>query len=139
MNASGRLDRRAAALRGLHTAIAAAELGSLAHVWTCALTGRRDRVLAASIAALSLEGVGLLIGRGGCPLAPLQQRFGDPVPLFEFVLPPRAAKAAVPLLAAAAVTGVATIAIRTAARGPRKPVSSASCNDKQVFHSIQKT
>ncbi|MCH7230577.1 hypothetical protein L0U85_06875 [Glycomyces sp. L485] len=113
MSATERLGRRARALRGLHTVIAAAELASLVHVWACALSGRRDRALPVSITALSLEGVGLLIGRGDCPLAPLQRQVGDPVPLFELALPPRAAKAAVPVLAAVAVGGMVTLALRS--------------------------
>lgn len=92
--------------------IAVVQLGSLVHVWRCALTRRRDRLLYVSVAALSIEGVGLLIGRGDCPLGPMQQRLGDPVPLFELVLPPRAAKAAVPVLAATAVGGLAVVAVR---------------------------
>ena len=54
----------------------------------------------------------LVIGRGNCPLGPLQSRAGDPVPLFELVLPPRAAKAAIPILAAVAVAGLALVAGR---------------------------
>jgi hypothetical protein len=66
-----------------------------------------------SITALSLEGIGLLIGRGDCPLTPLQRRVADPVPLFELVLPPRAAKVAVPVLAAVSVGGIGTVALRS--------------------------
>lgn len=117
MSERGRLGRRAKALRGLHIAIAAVELASLAHVWVCALSGRRDRMLPFSITALSLEGAGLLIGRGDCPLTPLQRRVADPVPLFELVLPPRAAKAAVPVLAAVSVGGIVTIAVRSRISG----------------------
>jgi hypothetical protein len=39
-------------------------------------------------------------------MGPLQQQWGDPVPLFELVLPPKAAKAAVPALAALTVAGL---------------------------------
>ena len=66
----------------------------------------------AAIAGLSLEGVGLIIGRGNCPLGPVQDRLEDPVPLFELVLPPRAAKAAVPALTAVAALGMALVAAR---------------------------
>jgi hypothetical protein len=37
---------------------------------------------------------------------------GDPVPFFELVLPPRAAKAAVPLLAGSSVAGFLAVALR---------------------------
>lgn len=67
--------------------ITGAELSSLGYVWWCALTGRRDRILVAAAAALLGEAVALVIGKGDCPLGPLQKRPGDPVPLFELVLP----------------------------------------------------
>jgi hypothetical protein len=38
-------------------------------------------------------------------MTPVQRRLGDPVPMFELVLPPRAAKAAVPVLAGVAIAG----------------------------------
>ena len=93
----------ARALRAGHAVIAVVELGCLGYLWLCALTGRRDRLLRTAVTVLVGEGVGLVIGRGDCPLGPLQQRVGDPVPLFELVLPPRAAKAAVPALFAVSV------------------------------------
>jgi hypothetical protein len=95
----------AVALRAAHTFIAVAELTCLGYIWTCALTGRRDRRLWWAIAILTAEGAGLVIGRGSCPLGPIQQRLGDPVPLFELVLPPVWARRAVPLLAGTSVVG----------------------------------
>lgn len=102
-----RLSHGALALRAGHTTIALVELSCLGYVWTCALTGRRDPVLHGAIGVLVAEGVGLVIGRGNCPLGPLQQRFGDPVPLFELVLPPAWARRAVPILAGASGIGIA--------------------------------
>jgi hypothetical protein len=104
---------RALALRAVHTLVAVVELGCLGYLWECAVTRRRDRRLRVAVAILAAEGVGLTAGRGDCPLTPLQQRWGDPVPLFELVLPPRAAKAAVPALAAVAVTGLAALLARS--------------------------
>jgi hypothetical protein len=98
--------------RVVHTVWAIVNLASLADVWISAACRRRGRTVAASVALLSLEGVGLLIGRGNCPLGPFQQRLGDPEPLFELVLPPRAAKAAVPVLAAVTLAGFAALALR---------------------------
>ena len=106
----------ARALRAGHAMIAVVELGCLGYLWLCALTGRRDRLLRTAVTVLVGEGVGLVIGRGDCPLGPLQQRVGDPVPLFELVLPPRAAKAAVPILAGTAVAGLAVLGARSAGR-----------------------
>ena len=109
------LSRAAAALRAGHTAIALCELGGLGYVWVCALTGRRGRLLSVAIAVLAAEGVGLVAGHGQCPLGPLQRRLGDPVPLFELVLPPIWARRAVPILAGVAGAGIA-LALRPVRR-----------------------
>ncbi|MDX6659320.1 MAG: hypothetical protein QOJ55_142 [Solirubrobacteraceae bacterium] len=109
------LSRGALALRVGHTAIALVELSCLGYIWTCALTGRRDRLLRGTIGVLAAEGVGLVIARGNCPLGPLQQRLGDPVPLFELVLPPVLARRAVPILAGISAAGIA-LALRPVRR-----------------------
>lgn len=102
----------AIAFRAFHTAIALTELACLGYVWFCALTRRRNRRLGVAIAILGGKGIGLVIGKGNCPLGLLQRRIGDPVPLFDLVLPARAAKAAVPILTAIAALGVALALIR---------------------------
>jgi hypothetical protein len=121
------LSSGARALRIGHVAIAVVGLSSLTYIWFCALTGRRDRLLGAALATMSVQGVGLLIGRGDCPLGPLQRRLGDPDPLFELVLPPRAARAAIPVLTAVAVGGIALLAVRarSSGEGTRRPVGDA--------------
>ena len=43
----------------------------------------------------------------------LQASWGDDVPFFELVLPPRAAKAAVPVLGAISVAGLLGLLFRT--------------------------
>jgi hypothetical protein len=101
------LSRGAVALRVGHTAIAFVELSCLGYIWTCALTGRRGHLLYGAIGVLAAEGVGLVIERGNCPLGPLQQRLGDPVPLFELVLPPVLSRRAVPILAGISGAGIA--------------------------------
>ena len=109
----------ALALRVVHTSIAAVELTSLGYVWWCALTRRRSRALRVAVAALWIEGVALVVGRGDCPLGPLQDKLGDPVPLFELALPPRAAKAAVPVLTGIALAGMGVLLWRRPPdRGP---------------------
>lgn len=70
----------------------------------------------ASVAFLSVEGAGLIVGGGNCPMGPVQDKLGDPVPFFELVLPPRAAKAAVPILAAASIAGFIAVALRPPGR-----------------------
>ena len=108
-----RLTGAALALRTVHVAVAAVELAALGELWLCALTNRRGKALWVAGAVLALEGVGLVVGRGDCPLGPLQERVGDPVPLFELVLPPRAAKAAVPVLAGATFLGIGVLLVRS--------------------------
>ena len=115
------LGRGAQAFRVAHAAFSAFQLASLGYVWTCALTRRRDRVLTASATMLLAEGAALVVGRGNCPFGPLQAKLGDPVPLFELVLPRRAAKAAIPALFIVAVAGLAGAALRP----PRSTTSSA--------------
>jgi hypothetical protein len=110
------LSRPARAYRVFHAAWSVAGLASLAYIWFCAATRRRDRALLASVAFLSVEGVGLLIGGGDCPMGNVQAQMGDPVPFFELVLPPRAAKAAVPILAWASVAGIIAVVLRGPAR-----------------------
>lgn len=77
---------------------------------------RRDRYLWASVVFLLVQGVFLVIGRGNCPFGPFQRRLGDPVPMFELVLPPRAAKAAIPVLLLVSVAGMIAAALRPPAR-----------------------
>lgn len=83
-----------------------AQLGALTRVWASALGGRRGGWSWPAVAFIGLQGAGLIAGRGDCPMTPLQRRLGDPVPMFELVLPPRAAKAAVPVLAVVAISGI---------------------------------
>ncbi len=106
------LGRAARAFRTFHTLIAVVDLVGLGYVWTCALTRQRGRLLHLSVGALLVEGGALVIGRGNCPLGPLQRKLGDPTPLFELVLPPRVAKAAVPVLAGISMAGLAMVAAR---------------------------
>jgi hypothetical protein len=71
--------------------------------------------LALAIASLAGEGVLVVANRGDCPLGPLGERIGDQVPLFELVLPPRAARLAVPVLGGVTAFGVGVVAARSRA------------------------
>ena len=108
------MSRAVLAWRTAHAAIAAAFLLAIGYVWWCALTRRRTRALRFAVGALVGEGVLVAANHGDCPLGPLQQRLDDPVPLFELVLSPRAAKRAVPVLGAIAGAGIALLARRPA-------------------------
>jgi hypothetical protein len=106
------LGLRARVFRLAHAAWAFASMASLGYIWASALRRRRDRLVWACVGFLSLEGIALIVGRGNCPFGPLQRRLGDPVPLFELVLPPRAAKAAIPVLTVVTLAGIGTVVVR---------------------------
>jgi hypothetical protein len=106
------LSRAALAFRTFHAAIAAEQLLAIFYVWWRALTGRRGRLLHVAAASLIGEGVLVVANHGDCPLGGLQERLGDPIPLFELVLSPRAAKRAVPALGAVAAVGLALLPAR---------------------------
>jgi hypothetical protein len=90
----------------------AVELAALAHVWRAALLRRRGRGLRLSVVFLLVQGAALVVGRGNCPFGPFQRQLGDPVPMFELALPPRAAKAAIPALFTVAVIGMVAALLR---------------------------
>jgi hypothetical protein len=106
------LSWRARTWRLTHAAWSVAQLAALSNIWFAALTRRRGPRLRASIGFLLVEGAALVVGRGNCPAGGLQAEWGDPIPFFELVLPPRAAKAAVPILAAISVGGLCLLALR---------------------------
>lgn len=101
-----RLFRVAHATWGIFNMLALAEL------WRAGLLRRRNATVFAAASLLSTEGVALVVGRGNCPFGTFQTSLGDPVPMFEWFLPARAAKAAVPLLSIAAIAGLAWVAMR---------------------------
>jgi hypothetical protein len=102
----------AKAFRLAHVAWGVASMTALAHVWASAWRRRHGRLLVASMAFLSVEGLALVIGRGDCPFGPFQARLGDPVPMFELALPPRAAKAAIPVLTMVTLAGFVAAVLR---------------------------
>jgi len=107
----------ARAFRLAHTAWALVSMASLSYIWWSAITRHRDRLLGAAVGFLGVEGLALVVGRGDCPFGPFQAGLGDPVPLFELVLPARAAKVAIPVLAGVTIAGI----VAAAARGPAVP------------------
>lgn len=117
------LSRAALAFRAVHAAIAVEMLLAIGYVWWCALTGHRDRLLRIAAATLLGEGVLVTANRGNCPLGGLQERLGDPVPLFELVLSPVAAKRAVPALGAITAAGIVLIVARGRRGRARRPTA----------------
>jgi hypothetical protein len=96
-----------------HGVISLVFLSCIAVVYLGAWRGRADTVTLAAVGALCVEGALVLLSGGNCPLGPLLRRLGDDTPFFELLLPPRAAKLAVPILAAVSVVGAVLLAIRT--------------------------
>jgi hypothetical protein len=120
--ARGRLSPTARAFRAGHAAIAAAFVGAIAYIWWCAITGRRDRRLRLAVAAIVTEGACVAANHGDCPLGPLQARSGDPIPLFELVLSPTAARRAVPTLGLITAAGLILL-VRRRPRTTRRAAS----------------
>ena len=113
--ATAKLSSAARAFRAGHAAVALTFLLAIIYVWWCALTGRRDRWLRRAVVALVAEGALVAANRGDCPLGGLQERLGDPVPLFELVLPATAARRAVPVLGAVTTAGLIALLRRSPA------------------------
>ena len=111
--ATERLSPAARAFRAAHGAITVAFLAAIVYVWWCALTCRRDRWVHLAVIALVTEGAVVTANHGDCPLGSLQARFGDPVPLFELVRPPTAARRAVPALGLVTVAGLMLLTRRS--------------------------
>jgi hypothetical protein len=108
------LGRGARLFRVGHGIWGAFNLAALVYIWLAALRRAKPGPKAGvAVGLLLAEGGALVIGRGDCPFGPLQARLGDPVPMFEWVLPPHAAKAAIPILAVVSVTGIAALAVRS--------------------------
>jgi hypothetical protein len=101
--------------RVLHGVVSVLFLACIAIVYVGVWQGRASPLTIAALAALALEGVLVVLSRGNCPLGPLFRRAGDETPLFELVLPPRAAKLAVPVLGLITAVGALVLGIRTLA------------------------
>lgn len=114
--AEAKLSMAARAFRAAHAVVAGGFLVAILYVWWCALTGRRDGWLRLAVAALATEGAFVTANRGDCPLGGLQARLGDPVPLFDLVLSPSAARRAVPTLGAVTAAGMFVLWCRTPSR-----------------------
>ena len=112
------LSTGALAYRVAHAVWAVVALGAVGVIWAGAARGRIGRPMVLAVGFLLVQGVGLIVGRGNCPMSPVQHRLGDPVPLFELVLPPKAAKAAMPVLLVVTLAGLAAAIVRAARGAP---------------------
>jgi hypothetical protein len=107
----------------VHAVWSVVQLACLGLIWKRVIERRRDPAMWASVAFLAVEGAGLAIGGGDCPMGTVQAKWGDPVPFFELLLPPRAAKAAVPALAAVSLVAIAGAVLRSPGLVLRHPPS----------------
>jgi hypothetical protein len=106
------LGRRARAWRVVHASWSIAQLAALGDIWAGAVRRRWSRRRWASVAFLAAEGGALAVGHGNCPVGRHQAGWGDPVPFFELLLPPRAAKAAIPVLTVVSILGITALLVR---------------------------
>lgn len=106
------LGRSARLFRIAHGTWGILNLAGLVWIWRAVILRRRDPGVYAASSLLLIEGAALVIGRGNCPFGPFQAKLGDPVPMFEWVLPPRAAKAAIPALTGIALAGLGALLLR---------------------------
>jgi hypothetical protein len=99
--------------RVAHGLVSALFLLCIAVVYAGAWRASDGPLTFGAVGALLLEGVLVLLSHGNCPLGPLFRQLGDDTPFFELLLPPRAAKLAVPVLAAVTALGIVLLASRT--------------------------
>lgn len=107
---SPRLSKAVLASCLAHGLVSVLFLSCVAIVYVGVWRAEAGPITIAALAALTLEGLLVLLSGGNCPLGPLFRRLGDEKPLFELLLPPRAAKLAVPVLGAL-MLGVRTLGL----------------------------
>ena len=101
------------ASRVAHGLVSAVFLVCIALVYVGAWRGEAGTITLVAVAALVTEGALVVLSGGNCPLGPALRRLGDDTPFFELLLPPRAAKLAIPVLAAVTTLGIVLLAART--------------------------
>jgi len=127
-----RLGARARSWRIAHATWSVAQLGCLALMWHRVFVRRRDRATWLAAGLIAVEGGALVVGRGNCPMGAMQEEWGDPVPFFELLLPPRAAKAAIPVLAVLSGLAIAGLMLRTPGLVTSTPVNRAKQPDRRA-------
>ena len=106
-----------ALVRLVHGLISLFFLACIAYVYRAGIQRRRGPLVVAAIAALTVEGAVVGVNGGDCPLGGVHHRVGDDRTFFELFMPPRLAKAAVPVLGGVAAVGFLLVL----ARPPRPP------------------
>lgn len=103
----GSLPLAARVFRCAHAGQAAGFLVAIGYLWWCGLAKAPRTPVADGDRCNRNRGALVAANRGSCSLGELQERLGDPDPLFELVLPARAAHLAVPVLGAVTAFGLA--------------------------------
>lgn len=93
-------------IRTVHGLLSAFFLACIGYVYYAAIADTKSPLVFAAAAALVLEGAIVVLNRGNCPLGAMHTRYGDDKAFFELLLPPRAAKLAVPILGLVAAFGI---------------------------------
>lgn len=98
-------------IRVIHGLLSAFFLACIAFVYYVAIADVDSPLVVAAVGALILEGAVVVFNGGDCPLGGVHRRFGDEKAFFELLLPPRAAKLAVPVLGSVTALGIALLFI----------------------------
>ncbi len=96
-------------IRAVHGLLSAFFLSCIAFVYYAAIADVDSPLAFAAAGALVLEGAVVVLNGGDCPLGIVHRRYGDEKAFFELLLPPRAAKLAVPVLGAVTALGIALL------------------------------
>ncbi len=99
-------------LRLIHSLIVLYLVAGIIFIYYSALTLQLSILLGIAIISLFIEGTLVILNHGHCPLAFIQRRFGDNVPFFDLILPPKYAKLAVPFFALLTLIGVILLGLR---------------------------
>lgn len=104
------------AVKGVHTAVFAAELASIAWLVASGFRGRRDRSVAIAGAAIAAETAVFLANGGVCPLTPLTERLGAADGSVSDIFLPNAVARTIPIWSSALIVLGVLLHIRSAAR-----------------------
>ena len=96
-------------IRTIHGLLSAFFLACIAFVYYAAIADVNSPLAFAAAGALVLEGAVVALNGGDCPLGGIHRRYGDEKAFFELLMPPKAAKLAVPVLGTVTALGIALL------------------------------
>jgi len=98
-------------IRTIHGLLSAFFLACIAFVYYAAIADVNSPLAFAAAGALVLEGAVVALNGGDCPLGGIHRRYGDEKAFFELLMPPKAAKLAVPVLGTVTALGIVLLVI----------------------------